>query len=162
MTIESKTCSQCGDVKPTSEFYSDKRARDGLRSHCKACHIKAVHAYKEADPVRRKDQDDKWRKRNPDRVRAARDRYRHTHPWYKAEHNREWRRKHPERTKAHDAVNKAKQRGKIAVASMCQCCEAEDVSLEGHHPDYSKPLNVVWLCRKCHACLGRHEDPTHD
>lgn len=24
-------------------------------------------------------------------------------------------------------------------------------SVDGHHQDYSDPINVIWLCRECHA-----------
>jgi len=48
---------------------------------------------------------------------------------------------------------------KIAISSgklfkqKCQECELEKV--DAHHPDYSKPLLVVWLCRKCHNKLHK-------
>jgi hypothetical protein len=44
----------------------------------------------------------------------------------------------------------------------CQVCVSES-HVHAHHTDYSKPLEVVWLCAKCHhrihACfphLGGH------
>ncbi len=35
-----KTCSMCKESKSYSEFYSDPRTNDGLRSQCKKCHTK--------------------------------------------------------------------------------------------------------------------------
>ena len=32
-----KKCSKCGEWKPISEFYKDKRSNDGLQSKCKKC-----------------------------------------------------------------------------------------------------------------------------
>jgi hypothetical protein len=32
--------------------------------------------------------------------------------------------------------------------SFCFKCDAPIA--EAHHNDYSKPLEIVWLCRKCH------------
>ena len=37
--------------------------------------------------------------------------------------------------------------GKL-VKTPCMVCG--EVEVEGHHPDYSRPLDVVWLCRKHH------------
>lgn len=33
-----KRCSRCNQWRDSSEFYKDKSKRDGLKSHCKACH----------------------------------------------------------------------------------------------------------------------------
>ena len=42
------------------------------------------------------------------------------------------------------------KRGKV-IKSPCSICGCEKV--EAHHHDYSKPLDVIWLCRKHHVEL---------
>ncbi len=32
---------------------------------------------------------------------------------------------------------------------FCQACHKKKGI--AHHPDYSKPLQIIWLCRKCHS-----------
>ncbi len=39
--------------------------------------------------------------------------------------------------------------GKIQRASACSNCGTIG-KVEGHHEDYARPLDVVWLCRRCH------------
>ena len=43
------------------------------------------------------------------------------------------------------------QRG-IITKQPCRECGSY---AEAHHPDYSKPLDVIWLCRKHHMELHR-------
>lgn len=52
---------------------------------------------------------------------------------------------HIERTKIHAAVGRAIKSGKLK-RGLCWCGEIG----EGHHEDYSKPLDVIWLCRLHH------------
>ena len=52
------------------------------------------------------------------------------------------RHKHIARWAAHHAVASGK-----LVRVPCKCGEPKS---EAHHPDYSKPLEVLWLCRPCH------------
>lgn len=40
------------------------------------------------------------------------------------------------------------KRGQLAKGPCERCGSTRDV--EGHHPDYNKPREVNWLCRKCH------------
>lgn len=42
------------------------------------------------------------------------------------------------------------KRGHINRPSHCSQCLMSCIP-EGHHTDYTKPLDVVWLCRTCHV-----------
>ena len=53
----------------------------------------------------------------------------------------------PEVISAHKAVESAISRGAL-VRCPCEICGATRV--DAHHDDYSKPLNVRWLCRGHH------------
>lgn len=39
--------------------------------------------------------------------------------------------------------------GNITRPENCSVCD-KVCKVHGHHPDYDKPLDVVWLCPKCH------------
>jgi rubredoxin len=45
-------------------------------------------------------------------------------------------------------VTKAVKRGRLVKLSCEKCGSAKS---QAHHPDYSRPLDVQWLCRDCHA-----------
>jgi transposase-like protein len=61
--------------------------------------------------------------------------------------NREWRKRNPEKVRAHITVQTAMRRG-VLVRQPCEDCGAEKT--HAHHDDYSKPLDVRWLCQSCH------------
>jgi hypothetical protein len=50
-------------------------------------------------------------------------------------------------------MQQARIKGLIKVPEHCEKCGAWSTKLDGHHADYSKPLEVVWLCRRCHKTL---------
>lgn len=62
----------------------------------------------------------------------------------------EWRQNNPAGYKAHTALGYALKDGKVCK-EPCLFCGREDV--HAHHRDYSKPLDVIWLCPKCHHRL---------
>ncbi|AYO85370.1 hypothetical protein [Methylobacterium brachiatum] len=57
----------------------------------------------------------------------------------------------PEKIAARHAVKVALQQGRL-VRQPCERCGTEPT--EAHHPDYSRPLAVMWLCQPCH--LAEH------
>ncbi|QTC89414.1 hypothetical protein IFE19_01385 [Brevundimonas pondensis] len=63
---------------------------------------------------------------------------------------REWREAHPDAYRAHNAVNNAVRDGRLTKEPCLFCGEAK---VHGHHQDYSKPLDVIWLCPRCHHRL---------
>jgi formylmethanofuran dehydrogenase subunit E len=64
----------------------------------------------------------------------------------------EWRLENPEKVYAVRCVKIGIRDGKIIKPKLCEHCKEEKI-LNGHHPDYSKPLEVVWLCHSCHKLL---------
>lgn len=60
-----------------------------------------------------------------------------------------WRIKAEKRYKAQQAVKNALKSGKLIRWPGCAACKRKR-NLEAHHYDYDRPLDVTWLCIKCH------------
>lgn len=76
-----------------------------------------------------------WREKNKDKFRKT---------------VRKWQTANREKCNAHAKVHTAIKNGTLKKSMKCQECKIKCLT-EGHHEDYSKPLEVIWLCRKCHA-----------
>jgi len=59
--------------------------------------------------------------------------------------------KFPYKQKARIKVRLALISGKMQKPVLCTNCLKIKKNLHAHHPDYNKPLEVVWLCPKCHS-----------
>jgi len=70
---------------------------------------------------------------------------------------RAWRRTHPmteaqrRKDRARSMAGTYKRRGHL----MPQPCQCGAIEVEMHHPDYSQPLAVEWICRPCHQAQHR-------
>lgn len=60
--------------------------------------------------------------------------------------------KNPSKRNANRCVEAAIDAGEMSAPSECSGCGAE-ARLSAHHHDYTKPLDVVWVCPKCHSAL---------
>ena len=58
-----------------------------------------------------------------------------------------WKKHHPEKNRAHNTVYRALKSG---IIQREDCAVCGDPETEAHHEDYSKPLDVIWLCSSCH------------
>ncbi|MCC5968382.1 MAG: hypothetical protein JJU15_00360 [Pararhodobacter sp.] len=61
-----------------------------------------------------------------------------------------WRKRNPKKHWAHRATRSAIRSGLLSPAP-CEVCG--DPKSEAHHPDYDRPLFVVWLCRAHHRAV---------
>jgi len=57
--------------------------------------------------------------------------------------------KYPEKQLARIIVKYNILKGRVVKSKICAFCKRKKV-LEAHHKDYTKPLDVVWVCRQCH------------
>lgn len=136
--MEQKACPDCGLTKPVNEFYRNKRMADGRYRTCILCARKYNHTYYDRNPEWFADARKRWNS-----VPGVKERY--------VGYNQKYRLMYPEKYKARTAVFNAVATGKLE-RKPCEVCGA---TAQGHHEDYSKPLDVRWLCRKHHDELHR-------
>lgn len=152
-----KQCRSCGAAKPLSEFYKHKAMADGHLNHCKEC------KRKDAINVRNANIDyyrayDRARANNPERVQSRLD-YAQSENGKKAQGfaKKEFCKRNPIARKCQMAVGTAIRDGRL-VKGVCEVCGSTS-KIHGHHDDYSKPLDVRWLCPKHHAEWHKHNQP---
>lgn len=138
-----KTCFKCGVPQPLSNFYKHPRMADGHLNKCKTCtksDIKADYRSNRASHVAYEQQ----REQTPERKAA------------KAEARKKHRTDNPDKYKARTAVSNALRDGRL-IRQPCRVCGKK---AQAHHEDYSKPLEVDWLCFKHHRELAHDQITT--
>jgi len=133
-----RLCCTCGTEKPLADFPVNKRDTHGRTGHCREC---SNARYRES----RREQAQRWHARHPGYGIEQHRRFSAAHPGY----NLKYRQGHRPESRARSNAMAAKRRGALNAPEACQGCGLR-TALDMHHPDYSKPLDVVWLCRKCH------------
>ena len=53
-----------------------------------------------------------------------------------------------------NAQNMAKRNIQMPKGQICQSCNIREAK-DKHHKDYSKPLDIIFVCRECHYKLNR-------
>ncbi len=130
-----KECYRCHLIKPLSDFFTHPQMADGHLNKCKDCsnldsqqnRRKNISYYREYDRLR-----SQLPHRQQKRMEILK------------QQKLEQPDKYYARTKANNAL-----RDGYLKKEPCYFCGSED-NVEMHHPDYTKPLRVYWLCRICH------------
>lgn len=137
MTVARKVCILCGLEKPLDDYYTHPTAADGYLNRCKVCYReqvrqRALRNYERYGDLRRaRTKTEHCRKQAVVLQRKARQgpqRYKHRARW---------------------ALSNAIRDGR-AERKPCEVCGKK---AQAHHHDYSKPLDVRWLCFKHHREL---------
>ncbi len=137
-----KPCIKCNEVKPLSDFYRHARMKDGHFNKCISCakndsiknrEINSDY-YKEYDSFRGKTR----KKKSIDIGREFR---------------KKWEFLNQDAVRCHKEVAKAIKSGLLDKPIVCPKCNIvlDKSKIHAHHEDYLKPLDVVWMCYKCHA-----------
>ena len=70
-----KKCSICGFEKVLSEYYSDKRNKNGKMSHCKSCDKLKNKKYRENNKDKEKERKNNWREKNIEKIKIYNENY---------------------------------------------------------------------------------------
>ena len=136
-----KQCTWCMKILPVTDFYRDARAKSGRRPECRTCR----REYMRANADKTYEAMKKWYGKNPEYQRE----------WAKSPKAKEIIRQSRMRTyekfkdkeRARWMVKNAIRSGHLTKLP-CQFCG--ETKSEAHHDDYAKPLDVIWVCRRCH------------
>lgn len=160
MQEDVKRCGGCRATKNRSAFSIDRKRRDGLQGKCRAC--AAAYRRKNADSIRLRRA--VWVSKNVEKITGSNAAYRIAHRAETVEVNgrylkdnkeavaankARYKRENSEKIRAHSAVSRAIRKGVLSRPTSCSKCDAIG-AVDGHHPDYDRPLHVIWLCSSCH------------
>jgi len=156
----SKECFKCGKEKPLDLFYKHSQMHDGHLNKCKECTKKDVKSnrndnidyYRKYDRDRADDEKRVLARKEYGKTEAGKIAYRKCRSKYYL--------RYPLRRKAHNMVSNYIRDGKLKRPDSCQSCKAE-CSPEAHHCDYSKPIEVMWLCKNCHVNWHKNNKPSY-
>jgi hypothetical protein len=155
-----KVCRDCQIEKPISDFYKHSQMFDGHLNKCIVCVKNRVlkHRQTNIDAIRKYD---KERSKKPHRIQAKKD-YEQTEKGKltKKIAMKTYNAKHPLRYAAHIVVNNAIRDKKLIAQKNCSVCNST-TKIEGHHDDYTKPMDLRWLCEKCHKEWHKHNEPIY-
>jgi hypothetical protein len=128
------------ELRKTDRKFREDQDRSVLKYRLKVRDTEEYHKKKNAYSLR-------YRAANPESNRVA---------------QKKWAGQNREKTRAHMTVHKAVVTGKIQRPTACSVCGIVPpprrdgcTQIHAHHRDYSKPLDVQWLCALCHAIERR-------
>lgn len=171
-------CSKCCVEKPLCDFYENRHTRSGYFARCKACIKARQNAWNRTEEG--KTSLTKFKAQNKEKQRAYVAAYGRSEKgklsrrkFRSSERGKEIRKQYllrryggksnfqksframmdasetPQKITAWSKANHAIKRGEL-VRQPCACGNTRS---EAHHEDYSKPLEVIWLCASCHGKL---------
>lgn len=129
-----KKCPDCKKEKLLSEFYKDRQQKNGYKPYCKSCVKKQLQIYYINNKAKIKKRDERYKNSIQGRKVAV-------------ETSRRMFKKYPKKTLARQKLYYHVKTGKI---KRKPCIKCGSLKVEGHHFDYSKPLDVLWLCQFHH------------
>jgi hypothetical protein len=159
--MELRTCKVCGITKPISEYYkhagyADTKCKECARAYSREygrTHKEKVKAYRveyyQKNKKRLNVDSKRWTEENRELHNKYCKKWNKEHYDERIEYQRKYRAENPDIHYAHGKISSKLQYGKLQKPCVCEVCGKEG-RVEAHHADYSKPLDVIWCCKKCH------------
>lgn len=139
--MNKKQCTKCKKVLLVKFFYKNIGGIYGVMSRCKNCDNRRHKVWRKNNPEKVREMSRLQRIRYPDKMRASVRKYAKEHPEVSRRGVRKWAEKNWNKISAHKKVYYALKVGKLK-RKKCHCGK----KAHAHHENYSKPLEVIWLC----------------
>ena len=148
--MESKYCPSCKKIKKSKEFY--KYTNGSLRYVCKICTNEKCKIYCEKNSLKISERRKKYYLKRHDYFIEKGKLYARSPKGKEAKLKtvKNSYKKFPEKFKARSKFHYYLRKGTIKRLP-CEVCG--EVKTEGHHQDYTKPLEVKWLCMYHHKLI---------
>lgn len=152
--METKRCVICGETKSLDQFNKGShRSKDGKSPYCRHC------------------SNEKSRKYHREHVAQIHERHRRNYwanpEWYRLlalqwqrenlDYARQQKRVSIEACRAQWKVKEAVRTGRLIRPTKCPRCGEQRLKIHAHHIDYTKPLDVEWMCSRCHGLTRRRD-----
>lgn len=151
--LNSRECNVCFETKPLSDFYTS-----GKRTwrRCKKC-FNLRCAMRLQERLKDPSEKDKWLKHRRKYIDLNREkngtRKSPANALAKTQKAKnEWSKRNKLKRIAHHKVNSEIRAGRISP-KPCESCGSNNS--QAHHDDYSRPLEIMWLCPKHHGLRHR-------
>lgn len=155
-----KTCIKCNIEKPLDSFYSHQKMASGKSSKCKECTCADVRANRNA----KREYYLQYDRNRPNKIERASK----VVEYQKTGRGKAVRQlacqnyfeKWPGKRAANYSVSNALRDGRMARPDYCSSCGCS-CKPEAHHCDYTRPLDVTWLCVGCRKQWHRDNKPIY-
>lgn len=139
-----KTCFKCLETKPMDQFYAHDRMHDGHLGQCKVCACRYARLHRQTSDAPREGDMRRYAYNSSRRAKIL------SAAMLRIKAN-------PEKRSCHDRLRYAVRTGRMTRPDSCPRCDST-TRIVGHHEDYSKPLDVLWMCSRCHSRLHWAKD----
>ncbi len=169
--LNQKRCYACEQVLSVECFGKNRAKKDGFSDECRRCRkisdakshqknrnkrLAKMRAYQNehCEELRIKSIEYSRSERGRENNNKATRKYYATHKKAIAKRMKRNQVEQKERYVSRYQASNAIKLGKLSRPTACQDCNKQG-RVEGHHPDYTKPLEITWLCKRCHALKHR-------
>ena len=143
-------CGKCDAWQPPEAFHTDRSKTSGRSNICKQCHKDRRRDGTPETQTRAKERRRQWRRDNPKLAKAQRRQHYLKNRERVIAQTNEYKKRNKERHAAHTLVRLALAQGRLERGTECARCGDDYGPIQAHHHDYTKPLEVEWLCVSCH------------
>ena len=154
--METKFCKRCEITKPLAGFNKNRAMKDGYSFYCRKCQNRYDKEYADSNRGKLREHYRRWYRENKKKVGENSKRWAQNNRGKVGVWSKQWRERNREKCKAHAMVQKALRSGALKK-SGCEVCGIEKL-VHGHHEDYSKPLDVNWLCPQHHKDIEANKE----